>query len=145
MEEMSISSSTHIDNSIINRQNEEENESLIGSNNINNDNNKGILISNNNDIPLKNSLFSENKDLMKIIVFDLGGGTYDVSIVYLEDNIFETMGYDGDQNLGGFDFDNKLIDYSLKKFCDENKYDENVIRNNYQTIERLKRACEENI
>ena len=143
MEEMSISSSTHIDNSIINRQNEEENESLIGSNNINNDNNKGILISNNNDIPLKNSLFSENKDLMKIIVFDLGGGTYDVSIVYLEDNIFETMGYDGDQNLGGFDFDNKLIDYSLKKFCSENKYDEKVIRNNYQTIERLKRACEE--
>jgi len=80
---------------------------------------------------------------MKIIVFDLGGGTYDVSIVYLEDNIFETMGYDGDQNLGGFDFDNKLIDYSLKKFCSENKYDEKVIRNNYQTIERLKRACEE--
>ena len=80
---------------------------------------------------------------MKIIVFDLGGGTYDVSIVYLEDNIFETMGYDGDQNLGGFDFDNKLIDYSLKKFCNENKYDEKVIRNNYQTIERLKRACEE--
>ena len=152
MEEMSISSSTHIDLSI-NRPIEEEHVPLIeNENNINNISNDRLILrenqSNNlninNEVSIKSSLMSENKDLMKIIVFDLGGGTYDVSVVYLDkDKTFETMGYNGDQKLGGFDFDNKLIDHSLKEFCNKNKYDEKIIRNNYKCMERLKRACEE--
>ena len=83
---------------------------------------------------------------MKIIVFDLGGGTYDVSLIYVDKNKkFENKNYSGDQRLGGSDFDKKLVDYSLKVFCDQNRqnnYKEEKIRENYKTMQRLKRACE---
>lgn len=96
------------------------------------------------DIIISSSLLSQQLELMKIIVFDLGGGTYDVSLIYVDqEKNFETKGYNGDQNLGGSDFDNTLIDYSLKYFCSQNNYDEKTIRDDYKCIQRLKRACEE--
>ena len=89
-------------------------------------------------------LSNQTKQTTKIIVFDLGGGTYDVSLIYsFKGKIFEAMAYSGDQRLGGSDFDNKLIDYSLKDFCTKNKYDEKNLRKDYKLMQRLKRACEE--
>ena len=93
---------------------------------------------------LKTSLFNQIKDEMKIIVFDLGGGTYDVSLIYIyQGQIFETMAYEGDQHLGGSDFDNILMDYCLDNFCKNGNYDKALIKKNYKCIQRLKRACEE--
>ena len=137
MEEMSIISSTNLENSNNNSEN-----SLINNEEVRNSLNNNM--NNINENVIRCSLLSQDKDLMKILVFDLGGGTYDVSIVYLDkDKTFETKGYDGDQKLGGSDFDNKLIDYSLKEFCDRNNYNEKDIKKNYKCMERLKRACEE--
>ena len=141
MEEISITTSTKFDitNSLI-----EQNSLLIEENDKSKD---GLLININesqNEYSIQSSLLSQNKDLIKIIVFDLGGGTYDVSLIYVDkDKNFETMGYKGDEKLGGSDFDNKLIDYCLKNFCIKNKCDEKKIKGDYKRMQRLKRACEE--
>ena len=141
MEEISITTSTKFDitNSLI-----EQNSLLIEENDKSKD---GLLININesqNEYSIQSSLLSQNKDLIKIIVFDLGGGTYDVSLIYVDkDKNFETMGYKGDEKLGGSDFDNKLIDYCLKNFCVKNKCDEKKIKGDYKRMQRLKRACEE--
>ena len=160
MEEMSICdiSSTNIDQSLPPNSIDESNPLLIDNDNDNNidnenekDNSKSNIIININDNPNNNnnliqwSLLSQSKDQdqMKIIVFDLGGGTYDVSLIYVnKDKNFETMAYKGDEKLGGSDFDNKILDFCLKEFCTKNNIQENVIRNNYILMQRLKRACE---
>ena len=142
MEEMSINSSSK--NELTYYNTDQESIQLIG-NNIDLSREEVSNSDNNSTGNLQNwSLLSQNKDLTKIIVFDLGGGTYDVSLIYVDkDKLFENMGYSGDQRLGGSDFDKKLMDYALKKFCTINNYDENEIRANYKCIQRLKRACEE--
>jgi molecular chaperone DnaK len=56
----------------------------------------------------------------KIVVFDLGGGTHDVSILELGDGVFEVLSTDGDTHLGGDDFDQVIIDYLVQEFKDEN-------------------------
>jgi molecular chaperone DnaK len=56
----------------------------------------------------------------KIVVFDLGGGTHDVSILELGDGVFEVLSTDGDTHLGGDDFDAKIIDWLVQEFKDEN-------------------------
>ncbi|MDG2426249.1 MAG: molecular chaperone DnaK [Flavobacteriales bacterium] len=56
----------------------------------------------------------------KIVVFDLGGGTHDVSILELGDGVFEVLATDGDTHLGGDDFDAKIIDWLVQEFKDEN-------------------------
>ena len=53
---------------------------------------------------------------MKNFVFDLGGGTFDVSILELGDGVFDVLSTAGDNNLGGDDFDNKIIDYMVAEF-----------------------------
>ena len=145
MQEMSIDS-TNIDlSSNSNLLLQQSNNPLLESNE---NNNIGLISNLNNEIKnsLKSSLLNHNKDLMKIIVFDLGGGTYDVSLIYVDNyQKFETITYNGDQRLGGSDFDKKLVDYSLKVFCNQNRqnnYEEKKIRENYKTMQRLKRACE---
>lgn len=50
---------------------------------------------------------------MNVLVFDLGGGTLDVSLVIIEDGIFEVKATHGDTHLGGIDFDNALLDYCI--------------------------------
>ncbi len=57
---------------------------------------------------------------MKIVVFDCGGGTHDVSVLELGDGVFEVKSTDGDTHLGGDDFDQKIIDWLVKEFKDEN-------------------------
>lgn len=52
----------------------------------------------------------------KILVFDLGGGTFDVSILELGDGVFDVLSTAGDNHLGGDDFDNKIIDYMVAEF-----------------------------
>ena len=82
-----------------------------------------------------------------IIVFDLGGGTFDITILNLrkkdqETVDFEVLGTNGDNHLGGSDFDDKIVDYCIKKFC--NKFDKNEIdiRNNKKLCKILKIKCE---
>ena len=59
----------------------------------------------------------------KILVFDLGGGTFDVSILELGDGVFDVLSTAGDNKLGGDDFDNKIIDYLVAEFKKENGID----------------------
>ena len=75
----------------------------------------------------------------KIAVFDLGGGTFDISILDLADGVFEVLSTDGNTHLGGDDFDNKVIDW----LADEFKADEGVdLRQDPMALQRLKEAAE---
>ena len=75
----------------------------------------------------------------KIVVFDLGGGTFDVSILEIGEGVFEVKATNGDTHLGGEDFDLRLIDY----LADEFKKDQGIdIRNDKMALQRLKEAAE---
>ena len=78
-----------------------------------------------------------------ILVFDFGGGTYDVSLIEKQGNNFETLASAGNQKLGGGDLDNKLMEYCLDFFSNNLKLDKNKIKENYKSIQRLKIACEQ--
>ena len=79
-----------------------------------------------------------NKD-MKIAVFDLGGGTFDISILELGDGVFEVKSTNGDTHLGGDDFDHVIIDWLAKEF----KADEGIdLRQDPMALQRLKEAAE---
>ena len=83
-------------------------------------------------------LDKKNQDL-KIAVYDLGGGTFDVSILELGDGVFEVKSTNGDVNLGGDDFDNVIIDW----LADEFMKDENVdLKKDPMALQRLKEAAE---
>jgi len=83
-------------------------------------------------------LEKKNKD-MKIAVFDLGGGTFDVSVLELGDGVFEVKSTNGDVHLGGDDFDSAVIDW----LADEFKKDENIdLRKDPMALQRLKEAAE---
>ena len=75
----------------------------------------------------------------KIFVYDLGGGTFDVSILELGDGVFEVLATNGDTRLGGDDFDNKIMDYIADTFKAENGID---LRNDKMALQRLKEAAE---
>lgn len=75
----------------------------------------------------------------KIVVFDLGGGTFDVSILELGDGVFEVKSTNGDTHLGGEDFDNRIVDHFLKQFKDENGID---LSNDKTAMQRLKDEAE---
>ena len=81
----------------------------------------------------------------KILVFDLGGGTFDVTIIRIlksgEKN-FEIMSTKGDKFLGGEDFDNKLVDMVLDRFCQKMKESKEAIKNDKKCIKKLKISCE---
>ena len=79
-----------------------------------------------------------NKD-MKIAVFDLGGGTFDISILELGDGVFEVKSTNGDTHLGGDDFDHVLIDYMANAFKAEHGID---LRQDPMALQRLKEAAE---
>ena len=85
----------------------------------------------------------DKKNNRKVIVFDLGGGTFDVSILTIKDNKeFHVIATSGDTNLGGDDFDNKLIDICINKFCIAYQMDEAQIRKDKNILRRLKIQCE---
>ena len=75
----------------------------------------------------------------KIMVFDLGGGTFDVSLLEISDGVFEVLATNGDTKLGGDDFDQRLIDWMADKFKAENGVD---LRNDKMVLQRLKEAAE---
>ncbi|APB31007.1 molecular chaperone DnaK [Vagococcus teuberi] len=75
----------------------------------------------------------------KVLVFDLGGGTFDVSILELGDGVFDVLSTAGDNNLGGDDFDEKIIDYLVEEFKKENGID---LSKDKMAVQRLKDAAE---
>ncbi|NLL31522.1 MAG: molecular chaperone DnaK [Clostridiales bacterium] len=75
----------------------------------------------------------------KIFVYDLGGGTFDVSILELGDGVFEVLATNGDTKLGGDDFDQRIIDHIAETFKAENGID---LRNDKMAVQRLKEAAE---
>jgi molecular chaperone DnaK len=83
-------------------------------------------------------LDKRNRD-MKVAVYDLGGGTFDISILELGDGVFEVKSTNGDTHLGGDDFDHLIIDW----MADEFKQDENIdLRKDPMALQRLKEAAE---
>ncbi|KRM08319.1 molecular chaperone DnaK [Liquorilactobacillus ghanensis DSM 18630] len=75
----------------------------------------------------------------KILVFDLGGGTFDVSILELGDGVFEVLSTNGDTHLGGDDFDKKIMDWLISEFKQENGVD---LSTDKMAMQRLKDAAE---
>jgi len=81
----------------------------------------------------------DKKANKKIAVYDLGGGTFDVSILELGDGVFEVKSTNGDTFLGGEDFDNTIVDYLLNEFKKENGID---LKSDKLALQRLKEAAE---
>lgn len=81
----------------------------------------------------------EKNEDQKIVVFDLGGGTFDVSVLELGDGVFEVKSTNGDTHLGGEDFDNKIVDYILSEFEKENSID---LRKDPTAMQRIKDEAE---
>merc|ERR1719150_3350489 len=79
---------------------------------------------------------SEEKN---VLIFDLGGGTFDVSILSIDDGVFEVKSTAGDTHLGGEDFDNRMVEHFVKEFQRKHKKD---IRGNKRALRRLRTACE---
>ena len=75
----------------------------------------------------------------KVLVFDLGGGTFDVSLLDLADGVFEVLATNGDNHLGGDDWDQRVIDWMADKFQQENNID---LRKDPMALQRLKEAAE---
>ena len=75
----------------------------------------------------------------KVLVFDLGGGTFDVSLLDLADGVFEVLATNGDNHLGGDDWDQRVIDWMADKFQQENGVD---LRKDPMALQRLKEAAE---
>ncbi len=81
----------------------------------------------------------DKEDSHKILVYDLGGGTFDVSILEIGDGVFEVLATNGDTRLGGDDFDNRVIDYIAETFQKENGID---LKKDRMAFQRLKEAAE---
>jgi len=75
----------------------------------------------------------------KVIVYDLGGGTFDVSLLSIEDQVFEVLATAGDTHLGGEDFDNRVIDYLVKSYEKKSGTD---VGKNHRALGKLKREVE---
>jgi heat shock 70kDa protein 1/2/6/8 len=78
-------------------------------------------------------------DEKTVLIFDLGGGTFDVSLLTIEEGIFEVKATAGDTHLGGEDFDNRMVDYFVTEFKKKCKHD---ISDNSRALRRLRTACE---
>ena len=75
----------------------------------------------------------------KVIIFDLGGGTFDVSLLTVEDGVFEVLATSGDTHLGGQDFDTRIVEWAIDEFRKKTKID---IRSNSKALARLRLAAE---
>ncbi len=81
----------------------------------------------------------DKEDEQKVLVYDLGGGTFDVSIIEVGDGVTEVLATNGDTHLGGDDFDQRIIDWLAEGFRAENGID---LRNDKMALQRLKEAAE---
>jgi len=89
---------------------------------------------------------SEKNNGLNIIVFDFGGGTLDVSLLNICDDVYEVLGSCGNNNLGGSDFDTKIMEYVLGEFIYVNKinnYDELITNISENSLQKLKLLCEQ--
>lgn len=82
---------------------------------------------------------SSRKGEQNVLIFDLGGGTFDVSLLTIEEGIFEVKSTAGDTHLGGEDFDNRLVNHFVTEFRRKHKKD---ISGNARALRRLRTACE---
>jgi len=84
-------------------------------------------------------LDKNDKTEKNILIFDCGGGTFDVSILNIDDSVFEVLATAGDTHLGGEDFDTILVEHFVEEFRRKNKHD---ISENKKALRRLRTACE---
>jgi heat shock protein 1/8 len=84
-------------------------------------------------------LNKESKQERNVLIFDLGGGTFDVSILAIEDGVFEVKATAGDTHLGGEDFDNRMVEHYRQEFKMKYKKD---LADNPRALRRLRTACE---
>ena len=84
-------------------------------------------------------LDKKNQKEQNVLIFDLGGGTFDVSLLTIDDGIFEVRATSGDTHLGGEDFDNRLVDYCV---ADIRKKMSTDISSNARALRRLRTQCE---
>merc|ERR1712156_697562 len=83
----------------------------------------------------------DKKDEEKnVLIFDLGGGTFDVSLLSIDDGVFEVLATSGDTHLGGEDFDNNLLNYCMKTFKQKTGLD---MSDNARSKRRLRSQCEQ--
>ena len=78
-------------------------------------------------------------DEKNVLIFDLGGGTFDVSLLTINEGIFEVKATAGDTHLGGEDFDNRMVDYFLQDFKRRHRKD---MSQNQRSLRRLRTECE---
>jgi len=81
-----------------------------------------------------------NGKATNILIYDMGGGTFDVSLLKMEDGIFEVKATAGDTHLGGEDFDNKIVEHCIKEFTRKNK--DISLDGNHRALRRLRTQCE---
>ena len=81
----------------------------------------------------------EGVNTCNVLIFNLGGGTFDVSILTIEEGIFEVKSTAGDTHLGGEDFDNRMVDHFVNEFKRKHKKD---MKGNKRALRRLRTACE---
>ena len=84
-------------------------------------------------------LDKKGKGEQNILIYDLGGGTFDVSLLTIEEGIFEVKATAGDSHLGGEDFDNRIVDYCIQDFKRKSRID---ITGNHRAVRRLRTQCE---
>jgi len=84
-------------------------------------------------------LDKKSKTESRIIVYDLGGGTFDVSLLSIDGSVFEVLATAGDTHLGGEDFDNRVIEYSVKQYKKKTGTD---VSTNLRGLAKLKREVE---
>ena len=82
---------------------------------------------------------NKNNREKNILIFDCGGGTFDLSILNIDDGVFEVKSTAGDTHLGGEDFDNRLVNYFITEFRRKHKKD---LSNNKRSLRRLRTSCE---
>jgi len=88
-------------------------------------------------------LDQQSDDEKTVLIFDLGGGTFDVSLLTIDEGIFEVMATAGDTHLGGEDFDNKLVDHCVSDFLRKNKgVNKNELLKSGRSMRRLRTQCE---
>ena len=84
---------------------------------------------------------TQTKGEKNVLIFDLGGGTFDVSLLTLDEGVFEVKATAGDTHLGGEDFDNRMVDYCVQEFKRKNKNAADLTKN-ARALRRLRTACE---
>jgi L1 cell adhesion molecule like protein len=85
-------------------------------------------------------LDKNNSNERNVLIFDLGGGTFDVSLLTIDDGVFEVMATAGDTHLGGEDFDNKLVEHCVQDFKRKNRLD---LKSSSRAMRRLRTQCEQ--